>query len=253
MQGQQRDHQQQPAWAAAAQLAASTAVALAACAWGAPSAWAGAAETFAAKCAGCHINGGNVLQPGATLFTEDLQVRGQGAAPEGGGVRPAVCEAGKVGTACRMPPDRCIAAATPLTPRPRPAAQRPHQPRGSVRDHLQRQGQDARVWGELCAAGGSRGPLGGGCGDRLGEGQRVVARGGGAAAGAGARVRCRPRRAQLTDASRHSAPAAAPRDARPQGACTFGARFSDAEVQEQVDYVLERAEAGWKAPPGAAQ
>jgi hypothetical protein len=37
-------------------------------------AWASAADSFAVKCAGCHVGGGNVQQPGATLFTEDLQV-----------------------------------------------------------------------------------------------------------------------------------------------------------------------------------
>lgn len=31
-----------------------------------------------------------------------------------------------------------------------------------------------------------------------------------------------------------------------QGACTFGPRLSDGEVQELTDYVLERAAAGWK-------
>eukprot|EP00775_Hariotina_reticulata_P012797 gene12797-12925_t len=28
---------------------------------------------FAVKCAGCHVNGGNIVQAGATLFTNDLQ------------------------------------------------------------------------------------------------------------------------------------------------------------------------------------
>lgn len=42
-------------------------------------------------------------------------------------------------------------------------------------------------------------------------------------------------------------------DCAPRGACTFGARFTDAEVQEQVDYVLARAAAGWKADAPAPQ
>eukprot|EP00878_Enallax_costatus_P011924 GHUV01012448.1.p1 GENE.GHUV01012448.1~~GHUV01012448.1.p1 ORF type:complete len:158 (+),score=35.24 GHUV01012448.1:34-507(+) len=29
-------------------------------------------DSFAVKCAGCHINGGNIVQAGATLFTPDL-------------------------------------------------------------------------------------------------------------------------------------------------------------------------------------
>ncbi|KIZ03020.1 Cytochrome c6 [Monoraphidium neglectum] len=45
-------------------------------------AWASAADSFAVKCAGCHVGGGNVQQPGATLFTEDLQRNGR-ATPEG--------------------------------------------------------------------------------------------------------------------------------------------------------------------------
>ena len=38
----------------------------------------------------------------------------------------------------------------------------------------------------------------------------------------------------------------APHCPRLQGACTFGPRLSDAEVQELTDFVLERAAAGWK-------
>ncbi|KAG2451209.1 hypothetical protein HYH02_003816 [Chlamydomonas schloesseri] len=35
-----------------------------------------APELFANKCAGCHMNGGNILAVGATLFSEDLQKNG---------------------------------------------------------------------------------------------------------------------------------------------------------------------------------
>jgi hypothetical protein len=70
-------HHQQPSWSAVTRLAAGAAAAAAVVAsgtWGTSAAWAAAPEAFATKCAGCHLNGGNVLQPGATLFTEDLQV-----------------------------------------------------------------------------------------------------------------------------------------------------------------------------------
>ncbi|KAI8468412.1 MAG: hypothetical protein J3K34DRAFT_427301 [Monoraphidium minutum] len=89
------------------------------------------------KCAGCHMGGGNVLQPGQTLFTEDLKRNGR-ATPEG-----------------------------------------------------------------------------------LYE---IIYKGKGKMPGFGA-------------------------DCAPKGQCTFGPRFSDEEVTAQVDYVLERAAAGWKAAP----
>ncbi|KXZ54884.1 hypothetical protein GPECTOR_4g956 [Gonium pectorale] len=41
-----------------------------------PSMAAEAPELFANKCAGCHMNGGNVLAVGATLFPEDLKRNG---------------------------------------------------------------------------------------------------------------------------------------------------------------------------------
>jgi hypothetical protein len=34
-------------------------------------------------------------------------------------------------------------------------------------------------------------------------------------------------------------------DIVPQGACTFGPRLADGEVQALADYVLKQAEAGW--------
>ncbi|GBF89429.1 cytochrome, chloroplastic [Raphidocelis subcapitata] len=72
-------------WGGALRLAAAAAAAAALAGCGAaapPPAVAAVTETFAAKCAGCHMNGGNVLQAGATLFTEDLQRNGR-ADPEG--------------------------------------------------------------------------------------------------------------------------------------------------------------------------
>jgi len=33
-------------------------------------------ENFGTKCAGCHIGGGNIQQPGSTLFTADLERNG---------------------------------------------------------------------------------------------------------------------------------------------------------------------------------
>ena len=77
---------QQHAGAAAAAArtvaaAAAAAVALAAAAPAPPSWAATAAETFAAKCAGCHMQGGNVLAAGATLFPADLERNGR-ATPE---------------------------------------------------------------------------------------------------------------------------------------------------------------------------
>lgn len=61
----------------AATFVLSAAAALAALAAAPPPALAGAPETFAMKCAGCHMNGGNVLQAGATLSSEDLQRNGR--------------------------------------------------------------------------------------------------------------------------------------------------------------------------------
>lgn len=68
----------------ACQAAAVKAVALAAAASlvaSSPALAAPAAELFTNKCAGCHMNGGNVLAVGATLFAPDLERNGV-ATPE---------------------------------------------------------------------------------------------------------------------------------------------------------------------------
>lgn len=42
-----------------------------------PAAQAATAEAnFGTKCVGCHVNGGNIIQPGATLFEADLVKNG---------------------------------------------------------------------------------------------------------------------------------------------------------------------------------
>lgn len=105
-------------------------------------AWAGAADTFAAKCAGCHLGGGNVLQPGATLFTEDLQVRACAARAAHDATRLAVrrqhagysgrCATAAQSTGSRSAPGPGVApAAHPPAPAT-PAAQRPRDARGSL-------------------------------------------------------------------------------------------------------------------------
>eukprot|EP00198_Chlamydomonas_reinhardtii_P002783 XP_001692119.1 chloroplast cytochrome c [Chlamydomonas reinhardtii] len=58
---------------AAVAIAAAAAILLGA---SAPVLAAEAPELFANKCAGCHMNGGNILAVGATLFSEDLQKNG---------------------------------------------------------------------------------------------------------------------------------------------------------------------------------
>lgn len=53
----------------------ATAAAAATLVLAAPS-YADTVQTFAAKCAGCHAGGGNVVQAGATLKTPDLERNG---------------------------------------------------------------------------------------------------------------------------------------------------------------------------------